>query len=75
MFDQATSSLLRSAPAVPGLNPDDIPALITLHYAALVSARLRGAPDAESPADGGWTRRSASAGSEFGKEELLMKPL
>ena len=45
MFDVATAQLLRSAPAVPGLNPQDIPALLTRHYANLVSARLRGGVD------------------------------
>ena len=45
MFDAATAQLLRSAPAVPGLNPQDIPALLTRHYANLVSARLRGAAE------------------------------
>jgi hypothetical protein len=42
MFDAATSRLLRSAPAVPGLDPDDLPALLTNHFASLASARLRG---------------------------------
>ena len=54
MFDAATSALLRSAPAVPGLDPNDIPQLITEHYAALVSARLRGTSDGK-PADEHWT--------------------
>ena len=49
MFDAATSQLLRSAPGVPGLNPQNIPALLTEHYANLVSARLRGT--AEDGAD------------------------
>ena len=34
--------MLRGAPAVPGLSAADIPALLTRHYARLVSARLRG---------------------------------
>ena len=42
MFDPATASILRSAPALPGLNPDDLPLLLTGFYAELVSARLRG---------------------------------
>lgn len=50
MFDAATAALLRSAPAVPGLNPNDIPALLTMHYANLVSARLRGV--SEDPGEG-----------------------
>jgi len=55
MFDPETSNMLRSAPAVPGLNPDDIPQLITRHYATLVSARLRGASDEALLDDAGWT--------------------
>src|SRR5260221_2209114 len=42
MFDPATAELLRSAPRVPGLDPKEIPALLTRHFADLVSARLRG---------------------------------
>lgn len=42
MFDPATAALLRSAPVLPGLDPNDIPQLLTSHYAELVSARLRG---------------------------------
>jgi len=45
MFDRETAELLRSAPEVPGLNPQDLPALLTRHYAELVSARLRGTPE------------------------------
>jgi superfamily II DNA/RNA helicase len=56
MFDAATAQLLRSAPSVPGLDPADIPALLTSHYANLVSARLRGATEeTASGADEGWT--------------------
>ena len=54
MFDAATAQLLRSAPAVPGLNPQDIPALLTRHYANLVSARLRGAVDGPGEAGEAW---------------------
>jgi len=45
MFDAVTAQLLSTAPAVPGLDPQDIPAQLTRHYANLVSARLRGAVD------------------------------
>jgi hypothetical protein len=56
MFDAATAQLLRSAPSVPGLNPADIPALLTSHYANLVSARLRGATEeGAASTDEGWT--------------------
>src|SRR5262245_8828674 len=42
MFDPVTTALLRAAPAVPGLNPENIPQLLTRHYASLIAARLRG---------------------------------
>jgi hypothetical protein len=50
MFDPVTASLLRSAPEVPGLDPADIPQLLTRQYAALVSARMRGSEDAPAGA-------------------------
>jgi superfamily II DNA/RNA helicase len=55
MFDSATAQLLRSAPPVPGLDPQNIPALLTRHYANLVSARLSGTGDAASDGESGWT--------------------
>ncbi|MCG9107192.1 DEAD/DEAH box helicase [Laribacter hongkongensis] len=57
MFDAVTARLLRSAPPVPGLNPEDIPALLTMHYANLVSARLSGTTDGITAGNGenGWT--------------------
>ncbi|VTZ26109.1 DEAD/DEAH box helicase [Methylocella tundrae] len=55
MFDSATAQLLRSAPPVPGLDPQSIPALLTRHYANLVSARLSGTSDAASDGESGWT--------------------
>lgn len=56
MFDAATAHLLQSAPSVPGLDPQEIPALLTMHYANLVSARLRGAAEeGASVAGDGWT--------------------
>lgn len=42
MFDPETARLLRSAPELPGLNPNNIPQLLTGHFAQLVSMRLRG---------------------------------
>lgn len=42
MFDVVTANLLRAAPAVPGLDPEDIPAILTRHYAKLVAFRMRG---------------------------------
>jgi len=55
MFDAATAALLRSAPVVPGLDPDDIPALLTRHYADLVSARLRGIPESGEDSEDPWS--------------------
>lgn len=54
MFDPVTANLLRQAPALPGLSPDEIPRMLTRHYARLVSARLQGVaedsvPDEEWP--------------------------
>ena len=54
MFDAATAQLLRSAPGVPGLDPATIPALLTRHYANLMSARLRGAEEAPDEAEAEW---------------------
>jgi len=45
MFDATTAALLRSAPAMPGLNPASIPALLTAQYANLAAARLRGSDE------------------------------
>lgn len=46
MFDALTSQLLRSAPRLPELDSDQIPQLLTRHYAELVSARLKGEDEA-----------------------------
>jgi DEAD/DEAH box helicase len=48
MFDATTAALLRAAPAMPGLEPDSIPRLLTAQYANLAAARLRG--ETEGPA-------------------------
>ena len=42
MYDPETASLLRSAPELPDLNPNDLPRLLTDHYAKIVSIRLGG---------------------------------
>jgi superfamily II DNA/RNA helicase len=55
MFDAVTASLLRSAPGVPGLDPNNIPSLLTQHYASLVSARLRGELRPEAGVGGEWS--------------------
>lgn len=55
MFDPVTANLLRSAPELPGLPSENIPLLLTRHYAELVSARLRGdVEDAEPEDDDAW---------------------
>jgi len=41
MFDPESAALLRSAPAIPGLDAERLPALLTETYAQLVTARLR----------------------------------
>lgn len=55
MFDATTAALLRSAPAMPGLNPASIPALLTRQYANLASARLRGADREAGSATQNWS--------------------
>lgn len=45
MFDAETARILRSAPAMPGLDPESLPAILTRHYAELASIRLRGVTD------------------------------
>ena len=42
MFDAQTAALLRSAPAVPGFDPEQLPAFLTYQYANLASHRLGG---------------------------------
>lgn len=54
MFDPITAQLLRSAPAVSGLAPEEIPALLTRHYATLVSTRLRGGADDSANTQEDW---------------------
>ncbi len=54
MFDSITAEKMKRAPAVPGLNPNDIPALITRHYASLVSARLGDRIDDFESQEGVW---------------------
>lgn len=55
MFDAETARILRSAPAMPGLDPANLPAILTRHYAELVSIRLRGVTDERSVEDDAWT--------------------
>jgi hypothetical protein len=56
MFDPVTAQLLRSAPELPGLDPDSIPQLLTMHYAELASARLTSTSGGEtSLTDSGWS--------------------
>ncbi|EPV3841550.1 MULTISPECIES: DEAD/DEAH box helicase [Morganellaceae] len=53
MFDPETASLLRSAPEFPDLVPEDLPKLLTRHYAQIVSMRLGG--EEQSSQEDGWT--------------------
>jgi len=47
MFDAGTAALIRSAPAVEGVDPEGLPQELTLIYAQLVALRLQAAdPDA-----------------------------
>lgn len=55
MFDATTTTLLRSAPAMPGLDPEHIPAFLTAQYANLAAARLRGEEGATSQINNGWS--------------------
>ncbi|MEZ8944954.1 DEAD/DEAH box helicase [Vibrio sp. 10N.247.311.12] len=53
MYDPETANLLRSAPALDGIDPVTIPQLLTSHYAKIVSARLGGESDQEE--SGSWS--------------------
>src|SRR5690606_37948377 len=51
MFDPATAAFLRSAPGLPGLDPADLPQLLTERYAELVARRLRRTEGEEGAAE------------------------
>ncbi|WP_449411282.1 DEAD/DEAH box helicase [Methylobacterium komagatae] len=51
MFDALTAQILRSAPALPDLNPEDLPKILTRHYAQLVAKRLQGPSFDDTEAD------------------------
>jgi len=53
MYDPETASLLRSAPELPDLNPNDLPRLLTGHYAQIVSMRLGGEEEVDESSE--WT--------------------
>ncbi|MES0009294.1 DEAD/DEAH box helicase [Mesorhizobium sp. M0062] len=55
MFDVRTSQLLRSAPSLPELDANQIPQLLTRHYAELVSARLKGENDDATVGEESWS--------------------
>lgn len=59
MFDAETAALLRSAPQVPGFDPEDLPAFLTYQYANLASYRL-----------GGLETAAADQGEEWSLERL-----
>ncbi|QPB24438.1 hypothetical protein [Rhizobium sp. 007] len=54
MFDIRTSELLRAAPSLPELDAQQIPQMLTRHYAELVSARLKGEDDV-APKEETWS--------------------
>lgn len=54
MFDSRTSALLAAAPDLPGLDASDLPAMLTRHYAALVSQRLEGEESVDVARDEAW---------------------
>ena len=51
MFDPVTAEFMRAAPALPGLNPAELPQLLTAQYAELIARRLRRAEGAEDAGD------------------------
>lgn len=51
MFDPVTAEFMRAAPALPGLNPAELPKLLTAQYAELIARRLRRAEGAEDAGD------------------------
>lgn len=53
MFDANSAQLLEAAPAVPGLDPGELPQLLTRHYALLVARRLRNTQE-EERSDAQW---------------------
>jgi len=55
MFDADTASLLRSAPELPGLDPNELPAILTTHYAQLASMRLRSGEEEEVQDESVWS--------------------
>ena len=53
MFDSVSAGLLMAAPALPGLDPTELPGMLTAHYARLVARRVRGVDGAEEDVDDG----------------------
>ena len=52
MFDAGTAALIRTAPAVDGIEPENLPQDLTKAYAELVALRLRvGEPDADAASE------------------------
>src|SRR5579875_881158 len=54
MFDAETARFLQSAPPVPDLDPQEIPAQLTRHYVNLISARLRAWTDSGEDRGSPW---------------------
>ena len=58
MFDSETAEIMRAAPALPGLDPAELPQILTEQYAQLVARRLRrvdGPDDATVEAANAWS--------------------
>lgn len=53
MYDPETATLLRSAPELPNLNPNNLPQLLTSHYAQIVATRLGG--EEQTDTKEGWS--------------------
>ena len=60
MFDAKSSELLQSAPPALGINPNDLPRILTDNYARLVSERIRINSTAFSQDDSFTTTRDAT---------------
>ena len=55
MFDSETAKLLQAAPALSGLDPNDLPVLFTQHYAELSMARLRNKKESSVDTEEQWS--------------------
>lgn len=68
MFDPETAAFLKTAPSLPGLDPESLPQRLTKHFAALVARRLRAG---ETAADAGGGADEWSLGRIADTYELI----